>query len=297
MSTTATPAVGAPVRRIEAREKVTGTARYAYEHRPDQVAYAFLLTSTIARGEVREVDAARALALDGVQRVIWAANAPRLDEGASGELAVLQSTRVAYRGQIVAIVVADSLESARQAAELVRVDYRQEPHDVELREDHPKLYKPDKVNPAFATDSDRGDFDAAFGAAAVTVDQVYRTPAEHNNPMEPHATTAVWEGDRVTVYDSNQGSSMARQTIAKALGLKAERVRVISPHVGGGFGSKGTPRPTVIAALMAAKVAQRPVKLAATRQQMFAITGYQDSHHPAAAPGRRWLRALAGDRP
>src|SRR5689334_11817040 len=178
MSTTVTGAVGSPLRRIEAREKVTGTARYAYENSPEQVAYAVIVQSNIARGEVTEVDAARALALDEVRWVIWAGNAPRLADGATGELAVLQSPRVAYRGQIVALVVADTLESARRAAELVNINYRQESHDVVLRDDHPKLYRPEKVNPAFDTDSDRGDFEAAFGAAAATIDATYRTPAE-----------------------------------------------------------------------------------------------------------------------
>jgi xanthine dehydrogenase YagR molybdenum-binding subunit len=275
VSTTATPAVGSPLRRIEGREKVTGTARYAYEHRPEHVGYGVIVQSTIARGMVSDVDAARALALDGVRAVVWAANAPRLAHGATGELAVLQSPQVAYRGQIVAVVVADSLESARHAAELVEVSYRQERHDVELRPDHPKLYKPEKVNPSFDTDSDRGDFDAAFSAAEITIDEVYRTPAEHNNPMEPHATTAICTEGQVTVYDSNQGSSMAGQIIADALGLQAEQVRVISPHVGGGFGSKGRPKPTVIAAVLAAQVTRRPVKLTATRQQMFSITGFR----------------------
>jgi xanthine dehydrogenase YagR molybdenum-binding subunit len=275
VSTTATPAVGSPLRRIEGREKVTGTARYAYEHRPEHVGYAVIVQSTIARGLVSDVDATRALALDEVRAVIWAANAPRLAEGATGELAVLQSPQVAYRGQIVALVVADSLESARHGAELVEVSYDQERHDVELRPDHPKLYKPEKVNPSFDTDSDRGDFAAAFSAAEITIDEVYRTPAEHNNPMEPHATTAIWTEGQVTVYDSNQGSSMAGQIIAAAFGLQAGQVRVISPHVGGGFGSKGRPKPTVIAAVLAAQVTGRPVKLTATRQQMFSITGFR----------------------
>ena len=275
MSATATRAVGRAMPRIEARDKVTGAARYAYEHLGRDALYAFIVPSTIARGTVRDIDAAGAVAVPGVRHVIWAGNAPRLGEKAAGELAVLQSAGVAYRGQIIALVVADSLPVARRAASLLRIDYDVEPHDVVLRADHPRMYKPDKVNPTYPTDTDQGDFENGFAGAAVTLDATYRTPAEHNNPMEPHATVAVWEGDDVTIYDSNQGASVARTTIARTLGVDPEHVRVISPHVGGGFGSKGTPRPTVIAAAIAARVARRPVKLAATRQQMFAITGFR----------------------
>jgi xanthine dehydrogenase YagR molybdenum-binding subunit len=275
MSATAATAVGEGLARIDGRLKVTGAARYAYEHAPDEVAYALIVQAAVARGEVRGIDTDAALGLPGVHAVIWAGNAPQLAEGATGELAVLQSRRVAYRGQIVAVVVADSLPTARQAERLLGITYDPEPHDVQLRSDHPGLYKPDKVNPTYETDTHAGDVDTAFAAADVTVEHTYTTPAEHNNPMEPHASVAIWEGERVTVYDSNQGSSTARGSIANAFGLEPEQVHIVSQHVGGGFGSKGMPRPTVIAAIMAAKVARRPVKLAATRQQMFSLTGYR----------------------
>lgn len=274
MSATAVGSIGASLRRVEGKEKVTGAAKYAYEYRPGEVAYGLLVQAAIARGEVRDLDTSRALSLDGVHAVIWAGNAPRLAD-AEGEVAVLQSRRIAYRGQIVAIVVADSLETAQQAAALVAPDYAAESHDVQLRSDHPELYKPDKVNPSFDTDSDRGDFDAAYAAAAVTVDEIYRTPALHNNPMEPHATVAAWEGDGVTLYDSNQGAPSVARVIAKVFGLEVDRVHVVSHHVGGGFGSKGTPHPPQVAAVIAAQVTGRPVKLAATRQQMFSLTGYR----------------------
>ncbi len=275
MSTTVAPAVGASLSRLDARAKVTGEAKYAAEYAPRELSYGLIVQSSIARGRVRAVDASRALALPDVRTVLWAGNAPALGDGAAGELAVLQSHEVAYRGQIVAIVVADSLESARQAQALLAIDYEQDAHDVELRLDHPGFYKPDKVNPTYETDTERGDFAGAYASAPVTIDHTYSTPAEHNNPMEPHATIAVWDGDAVTIYDSNQGSSMAGQTIAKTFGLEPDQVHVISQHVGGGFGSKGTPRPTAIAAVMAARSAGRAVKLAATRQQMFALTGYR----------------------
>jgi xanthine dehydrogenase YagR molybdenum-binding subunit len=275
VSLTVTGAVGAAIDRIEGREKVTGQAKYAYEYRQDEVAYAAIVQSTIAKGAVRSVDAGPVLELPGVQAVLWHGNAPHLHEVSDGELEVLQSDRVSYRGQIVAAVIAGSYETARQAGRLLPIEYAPASHDVLLRDDHPGLYKPEKVNPNYAPDTEDGDFDAAFDSAPVKVDRTYETPAEHNNPMEPHATLAVWQPDGVTIYDSNQGVVNVKNTMAKAFGLEPDQVRVISPHVGGGFGSKGTPRPHVVVAIMASQVVQRPVKLAVTRQQMFAVTGYR----------------------
>jgi xanthine dehydrogenase YagR molybdenum-binding subunit len=292
--TVATPAVGAPLARVEAREKVTGTALYAYEHARDDVAYAWIVPSTIARGTIRAIDASLARAL----HVMTHANAPRLQEVDDGELLVLQSPRVAYRGQVVGLVVADTLEQAREAAARVEVQYDAEPHDVLLEPGHPKLYAPDDVNAGFETDTHDGDFGGAFAGARVQVDATYTTPAFHNNPIEPHATLAVWEDGDLTVYDSTQGAPYARDTLSRVLGIDRERVRVISPHVGGGFGSKGTPRPNAVLAALAAQITGRPVKLAVTRRQMFAITGYrtptiQRMRLGAADDGR--LTAIAHD--
>jgi xanthine dehydrogenase YagR molybdenum-binding subunit len=269
-------AIGTPLARLEAREKVTGEARYAFEHAPDRVAYCSPVQADVARGEIRSVDGAAALERSGVIAVIWADNAPELAEVPDGELALFQSRTVSYRGQIVAAVVADTLEVAREAAGLVRVEYDEQPHDVLLRGDHPDLYTPEKVNPSFPSETSKGDFDGAFGSAAVSVDATYTTPAFHNNPMEPHASVAVWDPDGgLTVHDSTQHASGTAATLAKVFGLETRQVRVISPHVGGGFGSKGTPRPTVVLAAIAAKVTGRAVKLAATRQQMFFFVGYR----------------------
>ena len=270
----ASRSIGAPVDRIEGREKVAGAATYAFEYEQENVAYAAIVQSTIAKGTVIAADTAAALALPGVLAVISHENAPALP-GADGELAVLQSGEIGYRGQIVASVVADSLETAREAAGLVRVTYDEAQHDVELRRDHPRLYKPDKVNPNFETDTEEGDVEQALRAAAFTVDETYTTPAEHNNPMEPHATIAVWENGYLTLYDSNQGAWRTAQDIAGAFDLDPARVRVIARHVGGGFGSKGTPRPHVVLAAICAQHVQRPVKLALTRQQMYPLTGYR----------------------
>jgi xanthine dehydrogenase YagR molybdenum-binding subunit len=297
VSVAAARVLGAPVDRLEGREKVHGHATYAYEYDAEHVAYGTLLTSTIAKGRIRSIDAGAALAADGVVAVLTHENAASLPK-AEGELAVLQSPRVSYRGQIVGVVLAESYEAARQAERLVRFEYDEEAHDVGLRDGHPTLYKPDKVNPSFPTDTEEGDVEGALHEAVHAIDETYTTPAEHNNAMEPHATTALWEGNSLTLYDSNQGAYAYQEAVAKALDLPRERVRVVARHVGGGFGSKGTPRPHVIATALAARHIGRPVKLAVTRQQMFALTGYrtptiQRLRLGADADGR--LTAIAHD--
>ncbi len=298
MTVAAHHAVGSSLDRVEGVEKVTGEARYAYEHRHGDVAYAAVVQATAGKGRVRDVDAAGALATPGVLAVVWHGNAPRLDD-VEGELALLQSDRIAYRGQVVALVVADTLELALGARALVRVTVDEEPHDVRLRADHPGLYKPEQVNPSYDTDTNDGDVDAALATADASVDVVYETPSFHNNPMEPHASIAVWDDDGgLTVHDTTQGSFPASQTIAKAFGLDAAQVRVLAPHVGGGFGSKGEVRPQAILAAMAARVVRQPVKVSVTRQEMFDLTGYrtptiQRVRLAAGSDGR--LSAIAHD--
>jgi xanthine dehydrogenase YagR molybdenum-binding subunit len=260
--------------RVEGVDKVTGSARYAFEYEVDGAVYAWPVTAGIAHGRVLSVDAEATLGIDGVLAVLWHDNAPRLHEP-SPFLAVLQSPEVAFRGQLVALVVAVTQETAREAAAWLPVRYDVLPHDTVLTPDHPSIYEPDKVNPGLETDTVVGDPDHTFATSAVRVDVTYRTPAEHNNPMEPHATTATWDGDSLTVYDSNQGGQAVRQALAGVFRLRPEDVRVVSAHVGGGFGSKGTPRPNVVLAAMASRVVGRPVKIALTRQHMFALVGYR----------------------
>ena len=262
--------------RVEGRDKVTGQARYAYEYPADGVGYAFAVQAPVASGVVRSVDASAAQAMPGVLAVLTCMDPPPLGSLDNAELAILQTREITYRGQLIAAVVADTLENARAAAEAVRADCAARPHDVRLRADHPGLYTPDKVNPNFPAVTEYGDVAAGLAAAAVRVDTTYTTPVQHNNPMEPHAALAAWDpGGGVTIFDSTQGPSADRDTIARVLGLAPERVRVIAPHVGGGFGSKGTTRPHVILAAVAARAAGRPVKIALTRQQMFELTGYR----------------------
>ncbi|MEV1242825.1 xanthine dehydrogenase family protein molybdopterin-binding subunit [Nonomuraea sp. NPDC049750] len=262
--------------RIEGHDKVTGRATYSAEYPIEGVTYAYPVQAGIVRGRITSIDAAEALVLPGVLAVLSSEDPPELAPDADPELALFQRREVAYRGQFVAAVVADTYENARAAAREVRVTYEEDPHDVRLRGDHPGLYRPEKVNPFYPADTEKGDLAAGLAAAAVTVDVTYTTPAVHNNPMEPHATLAVWSGDGdLTVYDSTQGVSTARVMIAKTLGLPAERVRVVCRHIGGGFGSKGTIRPGTMLAVLAARAVGRPVKVALTRQQLFDVTGYR----------------------
>lgn len=284
--------------RVEAFDKVTGRARYAYEYDAEGPAYAFVITSTIAHGTVTGIDSRTLLGKDGVLDVLWHGNAPKLGDTGDPTLAVLQTNHVSFRGQIVGLVVALTSEAAREAATRIVVHYDEIPHDSVLTADHPALYTPETVNPDYAADTLNGDPDAAFEAGAVTVDAVYRTPSEHNNPMEPHATVATWDGDDLTVQDSNQGGQPVRTALSKAFSIPPERVRVVSAHIGGGFGSKGTPRPNVILAAMAAKVVQRPVKLALTRQHQFALVGYRTptiQHLRLSADADGVLTSLAHD--
>ena len=262
--------------RVDAAAKVRGTATYAFEHQVDDPSYLYPLTATVARGRVTEIDAAEAESLDGVLLVLTHLNAPKLQTD-DGELAILQDDQVAFRGQFVGAVVAETSEIARHAAELVRIRYDEQPHDTELRTDRDDLYQPGAVNPDQDTTTQDGAVDTAFEQAAVRVDHEYSTPMEHNNPMEPHSTVAVWVGDHLTLYDSTQGAHSVRKTIGPIFGLDPDnQVRVVSPYVGGGFGSKGVPHAHNVLVTMAAKlVAGRPVKLALTRQQMFTVAGYR----------------------
>lgn len=270
-----TPALGRSLSRAEARLKVTGGARYAYEQPFEGIAYGWIVGATVARGTITAIDAAPARSAPGVIAVLTHENAPRLQPDVDPELEALQSSAVAFRGQPVALVVAETLEEAREAARMVDVTYDADEHHVVLRDDDPRLYEPDELGGGSPTSSFQGEPEAAWTAAPISLEATYRTPAEHNNPMEPHATTAVWQDGALTLHDSTQGPSTTRDTIAPLFGLDENAVRIRNEHVGGGFGSKGTPRINAVLAAQAAKAVGRPVKLAVTRQQMFDLTGYR----------------------
>jgi xanthine dehydrogenase YagR molybdenum-binding subunit len=271
-----TRAIGAALERKDGALKVTGTAPYAFEHRLDRPAYLHPVQSTIARGRIRAIDTSAAERVDGVIAIISHRDAPKLASDDKRELWVLQSDEVHFRGQFIAAVVAESLEAARCAADLVRVEYDAAAHDVAFHAERDDLYAPECVNAGYPTDTSQGDAAAAFRAAEVKVDATYSTPMEHNHPMEPHTTVALWEYDKLTLYDSTQSVHSVRATVAETMGLRAEQVRVISPYVGGGFGSKGEPHAhNILAALAAMRVPGRAVKLALTRQQMFTLAGHR----------------------
>ncbi|MBU1587175.1 MAG: xanthine dehydrogenase family protein molybdopterin-binding subunit [Actinobacteria bacterium] len=267
--------LGTPLARIESRDKVTGVARYSYEHVPEDVLYAWIVQSTIAHGTITHIDTESVLALPGVAFVMTSDNAPRLNDAGDAEVLVLQSREVSYRGQVVAVVLAETIDTAREAASRVRVSYDELPADVMLRAGHPRLYAPAHTNAGFETDSVVGDVDAAIEASAVSIDATYSTPAAFNSPMEPHATIARWHGGKLDLIDSTQGTNWAQETVATLFGLPLSDVRIRSEHVGGGFGSKGPTRPGAVLAAMASQLVGRPVKIAYTRQMMFGLSGYR----------------------
>jgi xanthine dehydrogenase YagR molybdenum-binding subunit len=273
--------VGQPLDRTDGRAKVTGAARYSAEHPLPHIAHAVLVQSTIPNGRIAAIDAAIASGMPGVLLVMTHQNAPRLPaNGRAGAgsppagrvLNLLQDDRVHYNNQPIALVVADTLEHARDAARQVRISYQRQ--DALLDFDQAKMspHKPEKAKDQSA-DTNRGDLEAGLRNAAQRVDLVYTTPMEHHNPMEPHATIAAWDGDHLTLYDSTQYITGVRTTVSKTLGIPAEKVRVICPYVGGGFGCKGSVWSHVVLAAMAARSAGRPVKLVLDRPQMFGPVG------------------------
>ncbi|MFC9941552.1 xanthine dehydrogenase family protein molybdopterin-binding subunit [Streptomyces pratensis] len=268
-------ALGAPVVRREGRDKVTGTARYAAEHSEPGCLYGWIVPATVPSGRVTAIRTADAVAVPGVHTVLTHDNAPRLKEPDDPILAVLQDSRVPHRGWPVALVLAESPESARAGAAAVHVEYATSGHDVVLTGDHPGLYTPDEANGGHPGVRRRGDAMRAFDAAPVQIDATYTLPGLHNHPMEPHASTARWADGHLTVHDSSQGSTAVRNSLAAALGLERARITVISEHVGGGFGSKGTPRPQAVLAAMAAQHTGLPVQLALPRRYMAAIVGHR----------------------
>jgi xanthine dehydrogenase YagR molybdenum-binding subunit len=269
-------AIGAPLDRLDGPDKVRGAATYAYEHPVERPAYLYPLQAPIAVGRMTDADPAPALAQPGVLAVLTHHNAPRVASADDAELAILQSGDIAFRNQFVGGVVAETLEIARHAAGLVAIAYEERPHDVELRPDAGDLRVPKPRLPAFPPTTMLGDAQTALSSAAVRIEATYRTPIYHQNPMEPHSTIAIWSDEGLLLYVATQAVHRIRAEVSGVLGLDPARVRVISPHVGGGFGSKGASHPDVILAAMAAwLVAGRPVKLALTRQQMFSQVGHR----------------------
>ncbi|GAA1865555.1 xanthine dehydrogenase family protein molybdopterin-binding subunit [Brevibacterium marinum] len=267
-----TTAIGTDPVRLDGSAKVRGLAPYAYEHPVDDPLYLYPVQAEIARGHATTIDISAATGADGVVHVLTAENAPPLQSTEDGELAILRSKQIGFRGQYLGAVIATTPEQARLAADLITISYVADDHDVELRADHPASRTPESGGGDVAV----GDFNASFAAADITIDNSYSTPIEHNNPMEPHTTIAHWDGSELTLWTSTQGVHPTRSALAPILGLDAEQIRIVSPHVGGGFGSKGVPHADMmLTALAALAIPGQPVKYAVTRQQMFSITGYR----------------------
>jgi xanthine dehydrogenase YagR molybdenum-binding subunit len=297
--TTVKGAVGTAHTRVEGRDKVTGAARYAGEVPFADLAHGWLALSTVTRGRVRSIDTDAVLGMPGVLAVLHHGNAPRVDTDYIGLLgippdptaAVFQDDRVPHAGWPVALIVAETPEQAREAAEALVVTYDEEPHDTALTSDHPGAYPADGHMPA---ETEKGDLAASLASSVFVVDEEYTTPEEHHSMMEPHAATALWDGGRLEVIDSNQGATWVQTELAKMFSLDESAVRVRSEHIGGGFGSKGL-RAHQVSAVMAATVLHRPVRVVMTRRQMFSLAGYrsptaQRVRLGADADGR--LRAL-----
>ncbi|MFN7963674.1 MAG: xanthine dehydrogenase family protein molybdopterin-binding subunit [Thermoanaerobaculia bacterium] len=291
--------IGRPTPRVDGRAKVTGAAAYAADHHPEGLAYASLVKSTIARGRITSIDTRKAEAVPGVLAVITPQNRPKIftvksdfrsARGVGEERPPLEDLEVYFFGQDVAVVVAASHEAARQGAQAVAVSYQAAPAETSLEAALPKAYEPAEVGygPPVIERKEEGvaSVEAAWQASEVRLEAEYRTPFEHHNPMEPHATVALWQGDRLTVYEPSQWMVGCRNTLADFFGLPAEKVQVLSPFVGGGFGCKAAVWHHTVLAALAARVVGRPVKLVLAREQMWSSVG----HRPATIQ-KIWLGA------
>jgi xanthine dehydrogenase YagR molybdenum-binding subunit len=275
-------AVGKGIPRRDGRAKVTGAARYSYEVPVAGVVYGVLVTSRCAKGRVASIDTSRATSHPGVIAVLTPFNALKLPGGSKAAdpsdrvVQALQDDRIEYSNQPVAVAIADTFERALHAANLVKVTEAPEPATVDLDSQLHDAFPHDlmtggKKHPA---DETKGDLELGLSKAWAKVDALYQTPPETHNPMEPHATLAIWAApDRLTVYDATQGIFGVRKKLSQAFGLPPQNVRVLCKFVGGGFGCKGSAWSHVTLAALAAKQVGRPVKIALTRQQMFGMVG------------------------
>ncbi|MER9629023.1 xanthine dehydrogenase family protein molybdopterin-binding subunit [Mesorhizobium sp. M0296] len=278
--------IGRPIDRIDGPLKVTGGATYAYENELDGTAYGYILGASVAKGRIAEIDTAEAERAPAVLLVMTHRNAPAqpdfgptvtptVPEVFTRPRPALNSDRVRHYDEPVALVIAETFEAARAAAGLIRVRYDEEPGLYDLPGHIADAYAPKRTNAGFETDSVVGDFERAFATAPIKIDSTYGTPFEHHNPMEPHATLAAWSGNELTIRTSAQTLANFRAGVASTLRIPLERVRIVSPFIGGGFGSKLIAHADTILAALAAQVLQRPVKIALTRQQMFANAGHR----------------------
>ncbi len=282
--------IGDPIPRIEGRAKVTGRALYAADEPVANPAFAFLVTSTIARGTIRGFDLAQARAVPGVLDILTHENVggqadPPAPHGPGGETTTMQTPQIWHAGQIVAVVTADTYEAAREAAHKVHVDYAEEAPAATFGSPGAQT---EQRKPGEHKDFSVGDADAAFATAAVTVNQRYATPTQHHNPIELFSTTAAWHDGSLTLYEPSQFVYGLRGAVAKQLRMDPRKVRVVARHVGGAFGSKGIPSSRSAWIAIAARRLSRPVKFVATRSDCYTIGTYraETQHHIQLAAER-----------
>lgn len=273
--------VGRPTPRIDGPLKVTGTAHYAYEHHDivPNPAFGYVVGAAVAKGRIASIDLADARAAPGVLAIVTADNAGKLGKGDFNTAKLLGGPEVDHYHQAIAVVVAETFEQARAAANRIRVEYVRRKGRFDLAAQRQSA--PLTGNPFGADKKPRelrtGTFEPAFAAAPIKLDATYTTPDQSHAMMEPHASMALWEGDKVTIYSSSQMINSGRGDIAKTLGIPKDNVRLISPFIGGGFGGKLFVRAEAILAALGAKAAERAVKIALPRPFMMNNT----THRPA----------------
>ena len=290
--------IGTSTSRADGRAKVTGAAKYAAEFNTPGLAYASVVSSTIAKGRILRIDTSAALRLKGVFDVLTHQHRPPMadsnqayhdevaPEGGS-PFRPLYDGNIAFSGQPVAVVIADSSEVARDAASLVRVEFAPEAHTTDLERERGNAFSLANDTFALMPSRPRGDAAKAFAAAAVRHEAEYFIPVEHHNPMELFGTTVIWHGDgKLTVYDKTQGVQNVQHYLCGVFGMKPDDVRVMSPYMGGGFGSGLRPQYNVALAVLAARALQRSVRLVLSRPQMYSL-GYRPGSIERVALGAK----------
>jgi xanthine dehydrogenase YagR molybdenum-binding subunit len=270
--------IGRPTDRIDGPRKTTGTATYAYEWHDigPKPAYGYVVGAAIAKGRIASINLTEAKSASGVLAIVTAENAGRLGKGNWNNAKLLGGPEIDHYHQAIAVVVAETFEQARAAAELIRVNYVRAQGRYNLAAAKDTAITPERITGG-PPDSAVGDFTRAFAAAPVQVDSTYTTPDQAHAMMEPHASIAAWNGDKLTLWTANQMIDWSVGDLAKTLGIPKGNVRLISPYIGGGFGGKLFIRADALLAALGAHVAGRPVKVALTRPMMFNNT----THRPA----------------
>jgi xanthine dehydrogenase YagR molybdenum-binding subunit len=284
--------MGKPAPRYDARLKVTGEARYPSDVPVNNPAYAFLVTSNIAKGRLERIDLAEARAVAGVLEILTHENTSELKAGKFGTGASTSidslGPEIKHDGQIIAMVLADTYEAAREAAYKVKATYTPARLSATFGSDGLVIEDATEVSERHKKVPNKGDAEAALAAAEVVIDAEYGTPTQHHNPLELFTTTCVWEGDKLTIHEPSQFVYGLKNAVAQRLGIVAGKVHAVSHYVGGAFGSRGAMTPRTALVALAAKRLNRPVKLVATRDQGFTIATYRaETRHRVRLGARR----------